>query len=311
MKSTNTACAVMLHHFHDGKRHPRSQGSIDAGQFAALLDHLRTHRRLLSAPEFLERALTGALGPEDTCLTFDDALLAQYEIAVPVLDAFDLKAFFFIYTSIFTDQPDRLEIYRDFRTLCFEDVGHFYRDFFALFERRYPTHHATYKTGYPRDYLAAYAFYTEDDRRFRYVRDQVLTADEYDTLMDALIRAADYPLAERQRRLWMGPEQVAELAETGHEIGLHSHSHPLRMERLDPSLQAEEYALNQRMLTEICGRSPRTMSHPCGSYGADTLAILEGMGMRLGFRSSPDVPGSATLLELPREDHAELMARVA
>ena len=82
MKSTGTACAVMLHHFHDGRRHLPSQGSIDAGQFAALLDYLRVHRRLLSAPEYLERALSGALTPEDTCLTVDDALLSQYEIAI-------------------------------------------------------------------------------------------------------------------------------------------------------------------------------------------------------------------------------------
>ena len=47
--------------------------------------------------------------------------------------AFDekkIKAFFFVYSSIFDKKPDLLEIYRYFRTNFYEDLNKFYKDFF-------------------------------------------------------------------------------------------------------------------------------------------------------------------------------------
>ena len=42
------------------------------------------------------------------------------------------KPFFFVYSSIFDNKPDLLEIYRYFRTNFYDDLNKFYKDFFLL-----------------------------------------------------------------------------------------------------------------------------------------------------------------------------------
>ena len=128
----NTPHGAMFHHFH-GKNYSASQGSIDADEFKRLITYLSQTKNLLSASEFHERHLMGALENGDTCLTFDDALRCQYDVAMPILDELDLNAFFFIYTSIFTQNPDYLEIYRCFRHKCFANVNEFYDIFLDTF----------------------------------------------------------------------------------------------------------------------------------------------------------------------------------
>ncbi len=298
---------AMFHHFHDDGIHHPGQGSLSTERFRALLQRLAQGFNLLEPEAYLEQQQAGGLGDRDICLSFDDALLCQYDVALPVLDEFGAKAFFFVYSSVFTEQPDQLEIYRDFRNTSFEDIRAFYGAFFGLLKHGSPSAFAQYQKAYPSDYLADFAFYTEDDRRFRFVRDQVLADGAYDDLMQALMEEHAYPFAQRRRELWMQASHVTDLAARGHEIGLHSHSHPMQMHRLSREQQHTEYSLNRRMLQDICDRAPRTMSHPCGNYDRHTLKILHDMGIRLGFRSNMARAGNGSALEMPREDHANLV----
>jgi hypothetical protein len=48
------------------------------------------------------------------------------------------------------------------------------------------------------------------------------------------------------------------------------------------------------------------MSHPCNSYNQATLEILRELGITLGFRANM-ASGFSSELELPREDHANLV----
>ncbi|HPQ24713.1 MAG TPA: polysaccharide deacetylase family protein [Gammaproteobacteria bacterium] len=300
---------AMFHHFHDAGMHRRGQGSLSADGFRALLGNLSSEHNILVPGDYVERARAGALSADDICLSFDDALLCQYDVAVPVLDEFGIKAFFFVYSSIFTDTPDSLELYRDFRNASFDDIEDFYRAFFEELAQRLPRTQCRYADTYPADYLADFGFYTDNDRRFRFVRDQVLTQGEYDHLMTDMMDRVGYPREERKAQLWMTAQHVAELDAAGHEIGLHSHSHPMQMRMLDRAAQEAEYRLNRRMLGDICGRPPRTMSHPCGSYNDDTLDVLRNLGIVLGFRSNMSPVHGGSLWEMPREDHANLMHR--
>ncbi|HPE78489.1 MAG TPA: polysaccharide deacetylase family protein [Gammaproteobacteria bacterium] len=301
---------VMFHHFHDAGIHRRGQGSLSADRLRALLGYLGLQYNILTPGDYVERALGGRLAPDDICLSFDDALLCQYDVAVPVLDEFGIKAFFFVYSSIFTDTPDNLELYRDFRNASFDGIDDFYRVFFDLLERQLPRAQQRYLDTYPADYLSDFGFYTDNDRRFRFVRDQVLTQSEYDGLMTDMMGRAGYPREERMTQLWMRAEHVAALDAAGHEIGLHSHSHPMQMRTLDRAAQETEYRLNRRMLGAICGQAPRTMSHPCGSYSDDTLDVLRDLDVVLGFRSNMSVTHGGSLWEIPREDHANLLQAI-
>ena len=37
------------------------------------------------------------------CITFDDGLKSQFKIALPILEKYNIKAFWFVYTSIFDE----------------------------------------------------------------------------------------------------------------------------------------------------------------------------------------------------------------
>ena len=51
------------------------------------------------------------------------------------------------------------------------------------------------------------------------------------------------------------------------------------------------------------------VSHPCGSYSAETLKILENLGVRVGFRADmSDITKKG--LEYPREDHINILRRL-
>ncbi len=114
---------IMFHHF-TGRGHPQGQGAISADDLAWVIQWLGPDR-ILPAREFYRGALAGSLGSRDLCLSFDDALRCQYDVAVPVLRSFGLTAFFFVYTSVMEGQAESLEIYRYFRTTCFPSVDAF------------------------------------------------------------------------------------------------------------------------------------------------------------------------------------------
>ena len=64
-------------------------------------------------------------------MSFDDALKSQYDIAIPILNEYGLDAFFFIYSSVFDENPSLLEIYSYFRNTYYENIEKFYIEFFV------------------------------------------------------------------------------------------------------------------------------------------------------------------------------------
>ena len=128
-KSNNFFHGVMFHHFHNDKLHKKGQGSISQDDFYKLLKFIGRNN-ILDADEFLLRFKDNKLTNKNICLTFDDSLKCQYDIAIPVMRDFDIRAFFFVYSSVFTKSPDLLEVYRYFRTNFFKDVVEFYQNFY-------------------------------------------------------------------------------------------------------------------------------------------------------------------------------------
>ena len=305
--SAETAHGIMFHHFH-GARHPVSQGSIDADRLGDIIKFLEGDFRILDAREWIERALAGRLKANELCLTFDDALLSQKEVAQPVLDSLGLTGLFFVYSSVFEGGLERLEIYRAFRTNYFDSVEEFYGAFFPLVgESEAGERYKTMMKGFVADrYLTEFPFYSDDDRKFRFVRDMVLDTAAYNGIMDAMIERVT-SIEDLSKSLWMRDSDLVELASAGHVIGLHSYSHQTTLADLALSDQRSEYTSNVRHLEKVLGDYPDSIAHPCNSYTGETLNVLSDLGVRLGFRSNmmqPDKVG----LEHPREDHANILA---
>lgn len=301
---------IMFHHFHSGQ-HPVGQGSISAGQLADLI-HFVGRERILGAKEWTERALRGKLQPGDLCLSFDDTLKCQLDVGLPVLDHFNIHAFWFVYTSIYENDPVHLEIYRYFRTTCFDSVDDFYSAFFKITKRSewHGEVSDSLENFVPRDYLQQFSLYTDEDRTFRFVRDRILGPVRYHGLLEEMLDEYDFDREDAIKRLWLTENDLRILVERRHVVGLHSHTHPTRLEDLSFGEQRHEYRRNFSAVEAITKISPTAMSHPVNSYNHDTLQVLQDLGIQIGFRANLAQEGFNTKLEFPREDHADIIKRM-
>lgn len=310
LSHTPSPHGIMFHHFHDG-RHPPSQGSISSLQLENMLEAMGRDR-ILSAEEWMARFRHTSLKSNDVCLTFDDGLRCQYDIALPVLRKFNITAFWFVYSCIFEGQGDELETYRYFRNNYFQSLNDFYELFFHTLDSSKDSadindHLREFSS---EDYLSECTFYSPEDRKFRFIRDEILTPNQYRALMHQLMRKLGADPKDFRQELWMSRDNVKELSMSGHVIGLHSHTHPTRIARLPAREQREEYARNLVHIRSITGCPTSVMSHPCNSYSAETLKILRELGLTVGFRANMSFVANRSSLEFPRDDHSNITGRL-
>jgi len=299
--------AVMFHHFHDNKHLP-TQGSLSSRDFTQMIDWLNKHYSILHAGQYKENLEKGTLKDTDICLSFDDALKCQFDIAVPVMERLGIEAFFFIYSNALGNNPDPLEIYRLFRSTCYENIDEFYKHFFYLAEQIDVAEFSRQSKKYTGlNYLGEFSFYTENDKWFRYLRDHYLYGAPYDELMNELMIQKNFDANAAKKELWMSEEDVVITKSKGHIIGLHSYSHPTLMSKLSKVEQELEYRKNYEHLTALIGEPIKAMAHPCGNYNDNTLEVLKNIGIEIGFRHSMFPKEILSSLEIPREDHAHVL----
>ncbi len=296
------APAIMFHHFYSEK-HPKGQGAISQEQFYRFLKN-NAQFKILSAEVWWDKYQKNNLLPNETCITFDDNLKCQLDVALPVLEAMNLKAFWFVYTSPLQGILEKLEVYRYFRTIYFESIDDFYTVFFTFFEERFrQTYHQNIDFN---NYLREFTFYTYNDRKFRYIRDVMLSPKEFHELMDLLLEKYNVAIDTWKDILWLSKNDICYLSQTGHLIGLHSHTHPTQIAAMPIKEQKNEYLTNYQILKEITHNQLFSMSHPCNSYNDATLEILKNLNIKIGFRSN-QAKRNYLCYELPRIDHTYLI----
>lgn len=289
---------LMLHHFHDAF-HTKGQGSISADDFENILVSLGVER-FLTPDEWSSSLKNNSFRGNELCITFDDNLLCQYDVALPILEKYGLKAYFFIYTSPLTGVKEKLEIYRYFRSAYFTNINDFYEAFYEALQKS-PYAFAMNEVT-PSDYLIQFSFYSHDDRRFRFLRDQILGVSKFNEIMDKILHDFQVEVEQISKKLWMSKEHLVDLVNRGHTLGLHSHTHPTRFESLTLEQQRQEYSVNLKILSDITGDKITACAHPCNSYNHHTFEVLKSLGIKLAFRSNlAKMPYSN--FELPRQDH--------
>jgi len=290
---------IMFHHFH-GKSHIKSQGSINQKQFNKIISFLKKKYNLLDANIFLERCLSGLIKKKDICLTFDDGLKSQFDLAFPILQKKNIKAFYFIYSSAFK-KPSNLEIFRDFRFRSYKKIDDFYNDFFSIFEKAYfkiNKNNKIYK-----NYLKNYNFYSLNDRIFRYLRDKVLDSRSYLKIIKKMMKQKDYDYLSYSKNLIMSKNNIKRLIKEGNIVGLHSHSHEVDLVNKNYKHQLKEYTTNLKFFKKEFNISCNSASYPFGRYNKDTLKVFEKIGIKVGFLSSKKKVINKNNLEIERIDH--------
>lgn len=298
---------IMFHHFHDNNKHIEVQGSIDKDTFEKMIVYLKENFNLLSAEKWIENSIDNKLEDNDICLTFDDALKCQFDIALPILEKYNLKGIWSIYTSILEGEIELLEVFRYFRCKYFKDIDSFYQEYFKIMKTKYIYEYLEIEKNFlDLDYLKEFTFYSENDKKFRYYRNEILTEEQYKQIYFIMMENKKVDYDEYINILWMNRLDVKNIADKGHIISLHSHNHPTTMRKYKYENQLNEYRINQEKLIKIIDKEIDIVAYPCGNYNEDTLKVMNELGVTIGFCSNMDEPIEGKLF-YPRLDHADLL----
>tara|TARA_B100000579_G_scaffold317640_1_gene267215 strand:+ start:7034 stop:7951 length:918 start_codon:yes stop_codon:yes gene_type:complete len=300
---------VMFHHFH-GEKFPKVQGSITVKDFSKIVSYLKKKYKIVSPEEFLNLYQKKNLRGNEVCLTFDDGIKSQKDLILPILERLKIKAFFFIYTSLVKGKPDNLEFYRDFRCSFYKNLSIFYKDFYKNLKIIFPLESKKLKNDYNKNYLINYKFYTKEDRKFRFCRDIILRKKQYEFILEKMMKKKGYKKKLRKKLLFMNAKDLRDIDKKGHTIGLHSHSHPTAIDALSYKSQYNEYSKSKSILEKFLKKKVWSMSHPCGNYNKNSLKILKKKGIKIGFIANLSNKRINSGLEIPREDHADLLSRL-
>ena len=179
-QNNNFYHGIVFHHFHDDGIHTKGQGSIDKDDFYKMINFIGRNN-IINADEFFEKLKKKKLKNNEVCLTFDDAIKCQIDIALPVLEELKIKSFFFAYTSIFQNKPDNLEIFRYFRTKFFKNILSFYDEFYKVLAKNLKLFFEKNES-LIKEKKIKFPHYTIEDIKFRLVRDFYLSKSEYENI---------------------------------------------------------------------------------------------------------------------------------
>lgn len=293
--------AVMFHHFHN-KFHKKTQGSISGSQFRAIIKYLKSKYNLINSEEFCKKVISKKIEKNDVCLTFDDCLKSQYEVAFPILKKNKISAFFFIYSGIFDKNFNNLELFRDFRNTKFSNINKFYECFFEILKTQFKKDFLNFKKNYKKNYLAKYKFYSLNDKKFRFCRDKILKPYTYEKIMLSIMKQKNYNFKSAKSKLFMSKKDIKNLIKNKNLIGLHSDTHPVNIFNLSYRKQYKDYKKNYDFLVKNFNVRTISMSHPFGRYNKDSIKVLKKLGIRIGFLSTKNKLKKSNL-EISRVDH--------
>ncbi|NDC90871.1 MAG: polysaccharide deacetylase family protein [Acidimicrobiia bacterium] len=272
---------VMFHRFTDS-RLPDSQGSLNAHQLKSVLDQLMDYE-LLSPQEWLQHLDNRSLSSRHRCLTFDDGLKCQFEIALPILESRGLRAFWFIHTSHYegVTPPNEILSHLLLKSTSTEEAM---RAFCGIARATTDFVEPEDLSTQIRGLTTRFPFYTELDCEFRLLRDALSTPSLLSCAEELAVRQGT-SVTEIAQTVWIGPDEVKRLSDRGQYVGLHSHTHPRFISRFSNDKQRAEYSTNLARIERITGVRPKAMAHPFGDYNSESLRELASLDVKCGFRS--------------------------
>ncbi|WP_373941895.1 polysaccharide deacetylase family protein [Vibrio chagasii] len=299
---------IMFHYFHgDSGNHKPCQGSMSADHLERVIKHQKI--QVLGVDEWVFKLSNGTLQDCETCLTFDDGIREQWDIALPILNAFDIKANFNLCSFQFSKEKDNFEIYRHFRNYYFESLDDYYEQYFSECANYFKKYHIEIPKNLNfSNYLPNSTFYTVQDRKFRYYRDEILKEKHF-LILDEMLKKQKVDIGKVEKKLWITKEEVKNLAFQGHEIGLHTHQHPTNLDQWSYARQQESFLKNQAVLESIIEKKITHCAYPCGKKNDHTLRLMKELGIKYAY-SAHNYDFDGDLLNIPRIDCTDILNKL-
>ena len=296
---------IMFHHFHNSNFPKYSQGSISDDEFENLINSIGL-KNILDGDVWLEKYNNGELKKGETCITIDDGLKCQYIVILPILKKYNIKAIWFIYSHPLIGSFEMLDLYKYFVGNIYKDFELFYKDFFEICLEESEIKNECSSFSEENSYLKYSKILTIADRKFRYLRDKIISKEKFEYLIRKLATNNNFNLDNCINKIWVTSDNIIEL-DKNQIIGIHSHTHPTAMEDLSYNQQFEEYKKCKDILEKILNKEVNILSYPCGKYNSDTFDILEKLNIHYSFISYLSIPTNNKNYLIQREDHMNII----
>jgi len=306
------AFGLMFHHFHDETTHKKTEGSISKSQLKKILINFK--RNIVTPEEFLNQIFQKKykIKKRMVCLTFDDSIKSQIDVALEVLEDLKLKGFFFSNSFQYENKIGLLECCRYFRNNYFPNIEKFYELFLKNLKKNFSEKRINTFLKLNKKYFIKWKkispFYSNKDLEFRLLRDFFLNKDQYNDQLIELFNLKGFNYKKKSENLHFSKKDLAILSYNGHEIGLHSHSHPIPITDLPLKDLQDEYVKNYNILKKIIKKEILSMSHPNGYFNINCKIVLKNLGVKIGFANNEiGSKKKLNLFNIPRIDHTKLI----
>jgi peptidoglycan/xylan/chitin deacetylase (PgdA/CDA1 family) len=274
--------SILIYHRVLPDRDPLFPGEVDASAFDRHMRLIASFLKVIPLRDAVDCLRRGTLPARAACITFDDGYADNAEVALPILQRYNVPATFFVATG-------------------FLNGGRMWNDTVIELVRRAPG---------PILDLTGIGF-----GKF-----EIATPLQRQAAISALLDKLKYlPLESRNLEvnkicahipvplptdLMMTSDQVRTLHNVGMEIGGHTVSHPI-LARMDPIGARSEIAAGKDALEKIISAPIRLFAYPNGKPGQDYHSAHVGMVRGIGFEAAVSTAWGAArngsdLYQLPR-----------
>ena len=179
------------------------QGSITTEKVEKIIIFLKKNFIILNPEEWIFKLKKKKLKKKEICITFDDALLSQYKIALRILDKYKIKAFWFIYSSVFNGKIDNFEIHRKFRTMYYKNFNDFFINFSKHLNDKLIFQDNDEFKKFSKNMKKFYPIYSNIDIDFRYLRDHILSKYQFNKILSKMMLEKKTNKKKLSKNLWL------------------------------------------------------------------------------------------------------------
>lgn len=180
-------------------------------------------------------------------LTFDHGTIDHYDIVFPELEKRNLKGIFFIMTIV----PEEGKVPAIDKQRFLE--GNYRYDLSRLICNSLGVE---YMPNESRSYQEHLTFYSIEERYLRYLRDKILSVQDFEELISSIFYDKFGEESEFAKKHYMSWDNIKELSAKGHIIGSHSHSH------IGDYI---DYKKSFELLSRNCDIDEKILSYPNGN----------------------------------------------
>lgn len=300
---------IMFHYFHDEGSACKADGSVSEKTLCRVIENKSI--KILDVSVWLDKFSKNKLSTNETCITIDDALFEQGEIALPVLDSYNIESLINVTSYNFRANKgyECFETHRVFRRDYYIDNEDYYSHYFNV-AKRYIDLDLDLERKFIENYLSGSVFYSFNDRLYRYLRDVAIPA-YHDSILKLMMDEKKVNVCTVNDSLWMNVSNLRK-ASAKHMIGGHSNEHSTQMDSLSEQEQFDSYFQNKVLLESELGCAVQAVAYPCGKYNQFTEKVMKDLSIKYGFLATLDSHRFGTIdpmLSIPRIDSTDFIKK--